>query len=86
MVAYENQKRETEEVVLKVKRFKVNGAPTCASWFGIDNKHPREICRFLMVKKFGFAYSCGLLGVDLLHYAGIDTVLKPDDKCPIWNP
>lgn len=85
-MAYEDCKRESEEVNLPVKRYKVDGLPVCASWYASDDEHASELCNFIGSRKFGCVKVCMLTGDDIHdHYPGKDHYSTPLRGCPIWN-
>ena len=83
---YSSCRREVSEVALSIRRFKVEGLPTCLSWYGSED-HPREVCRFYGTRQFGTQPVC-LAMADNIHY--YDDVLggylcRPVEGCPVWG-
>lgn len=84
-MAYEDHKRESEEVSLPVKRYKVDGHPVCASWYA-DDEHANELCHFIGSRKFGCVKVCMWTGGDIYdRYPGKTSYATPLAGCPIWN-
>lgn len=55
---------------------------TCARWFGSDDRPP-ELCKFLLMRKFGTQAVCGFSeNKDLLKNTSRGFV-KPNDDCPL---
>ena len=82
-MAYEDAKHEREKTQIEVDRFTMNGEPTCLSWYGCD-KHKREMCQFLLARKFGTVYVCGLTGADIYEHDKSPTI-RPLKDCPLWG-
>ena len=58
------------------------GEQTCAAWFG-SNDRPPELCKFLLMRKFGTQPVCGFgENTDLLK-ATKRGFVKPKHDCPL---
>jgi hypothetical protein len=82
---YEDHKRESEEVGLPVKRYRIDGLLVCASWYA-DDEHANELCQFLGSRKFGCVKVCMWTGGDIHdRYPGKAHYFTPRHNCPIWD-
>lgn len=81
---YYQWERTTEIVPIMVRKFAVQGLPTCLSWYGDDN-HQREACQFLLTRHFGTIFVCAFSGADIQNYGDDENnLLQPPENCPIW--
>ncbi len=64
---------------MKIKLFRdPNGDPTCCA-----NVKTGEFCRFLLTRRFGLVYACGLgRQRDLFDQEG--GYIRPDAECEVW--
>ena len=77
---YKEHKRTSGTATIKVKTFEIDGIPVCQSWYGCE-KHKRESCQFLLVRRYGTIKVCGLTGEDLPDIP--DTINRVPDNCPL---
>lgn len=58
-------KHTSETITIETTLYYVDGVQVCLSWYGND-EHPREMCDFLLWRKFGSQPICGisLNGID----------------------
>jgi hypothetical protein len=78
---YLNHSHTKDTVTLKVERYYIDNIPVCLSWAGCD-KHEKECCKFLLSKKFGSIYVCGLTLDTKDVDDEIPTVMQ---NCPLHN-
>ena len=86
-VDYKNCTRTMETIEISIRRFTVNGRPTCFSWFGSDD-HPAEVCRFYGSRNFGCKPVCLALAEDIHHYEEDEcgaSLCRPVEECPVWH-
>ena len=69
------REKETVTIMTKVERYKVNGKPTCLSWY------QKNQCRYCV--EHLFKYYCSFTGERL--YEGKDKFLEPTENCPVWD-
>ena len=74
-------KREAIDHNLKIKKYKINGKPTCLAWYG-GLGIERMACPFYGETLFK-AY-CTFTGEKLHEYEGT-LINKPCDNCSIWR-
>jgi len=72
---YSDSTHKSEHVTLEVKRWYIEGRPTCVSWA----ENPLECCNFLHNDAF-----CVLLDTPL-YFDDEEIALVPDRNCPLWN-
>ena len=70
-----------EDATIQLKRYQLNGTPTCSSWVG-DDDNEREVCPFLTVGGFGMRFWCALDGGSVYLEDGI---LRVTNSCPLWE-
>lgn len=82
-MAYEDAKHESSKTTIEVERFTINGEPACLSWIGCD-EHKREMCQFLLNRRLGTVYVCGITGEDIYEVKDTPTI-RPHKNCPVWK-
>jgi hypothetical protein len=80
---YDDFKRDSEDVVIRLKRYRIDGFPVCVSWYGSSDQNYQG-CLMAGTKNFGTQTCCLLLCVNTYTYKK-DSLTIPDKKCPLWD-